>query len=93
MSRKKSASTSKADIEKEIIRLIQNNKGHVDNLSIIHEELKKKFPDFDVKQYGFSRISSLSEALEPLRSRIIWYSCGRCLYSEKIRLSFPFYGI
>ena len=54
----KSASTSKADIEKEIIRLIQNNKGHVDNLSIIHEELKKKFPDFDVKQYGFSRISS-----------------------------------
>ena len=54
----KSASTSKADIEKEIIRLIQNNRGHVDNLSIIHEELKKKFPDFDVKQYGFSRISS-----------------------------------
>ena len=47
-----------AVIEKEIIRLIQNNKGHVDNLSIIHEELKKKFPDFDVKQYGFSRISS-----------------------------------
>lgn len=54
----KSASISKADIEKEIVRLIQNNKGHIDNLSIIHEELKKKFPDFDVKQYGFSRISS-----------------------------------
>ena len=59
----KSASTSKADIEKEIIRLIQNNKGHVDNLSIIHEELKKKFPDFDVKQYGFSRISSFIRSL------------------------------
>ena len=54
----KSASTSKADIEKEIIRLIQSNKGHVDNLSIIHEELKKKFPNFDIKQYGFSRLSS-----------------------------------
>ena len=82
----KSASTSKADIEKEIIRLIQNNKGHVDNLSIIHEELKKKFPDFDVKQYGFSRISSFIRSFGTFRSRIIWYSCGRCLYSEKYAL-------
>jgi len=30
----------------------------VDNLSIIHDELKKTYPSFDVKQYGFSRISS-----------------------------------
>ena len=48
----------KAEIEKEIIRMIRENKGHVDNLSIVHEELKKAFPSFDVKQYGFSRISS-----------------------------------
>ena len=54
----KVAAYQEAHPEKEIIRLIQNNRGHVDNLSIIHEELKKKFPDFDVKQYGFSRISS-----------------------------------
>lgn len=30
----------------------------MDNLSIVHDELKKAFPTFDVKQYGFSRISS-----------------------------------
>ncbi len=54
----KSASISKDEIEKEIIRLIRDSKGHVDNLSIIHEDLKKAFPSFDVKQYGFSRISS-----------------------------------
>ena len=49
---------SKSEIEKEICRLIKNNKGRVDNLSIIHEDLKKTFPSFDVKQYGFSRLSS-----------------------------------
>jgi hypothetical protein len=48
----------KSEIEKEICRLIKNNKGRVDNLSIIHEDLKKTFPSFDVKQYGFSRLSS-----------------------------------
>lgn len=54
----KSASTSKTEIQEEITRMILDNHGHVDNLSIIHDELKKKFPSFDVKQYGFSRISS-----------------------------------
>ena len=49
---------TKSEIEKEICRLIKNNKGRVDNLSIIHEDLKKTFPSFDVKQYGFSRLSS-----------------------------------
>ena len=30
----------------------------MDNLSIVNDELRKTFPAFDVKQYGFSRISS-----------------------------------
>ena len=30
----------------------------MDNLSIIHDELKKIYPSFDMKQYGFSRLSS-----------------------------------
>ena len=54
----KNASISKSEIEQEIIRIIQGYQGHVDNLSIIHDELKKTYPSFDVKQYGFSRISS-----------------------------------
>lgn len=54
----KTTSLSKPEIEKEIIRIIDGYRGHVDNLSIIHDELKKTFPTFDVKQYGFSRMSS-----------------------------------
>lgn len=54
----KTTSLSKLEIEKEIIRIIDGYRGHVDNLSIIHDELKKTFPTFDVKQYGFSRMSS-----------------------------------
>ena len=54
----KSASASKEEIEKEISRIISRYNGHVDNLSIILDELKKAFPSFDIKQYGFSRISS-----------------------------------
>ena len=54
----KGAAVSKSEIEKEIIRIIEGYQGHVDNLSIIHDELKKTYPAFDVKQYGFSRISS-----------------------------------
>lgn len=54
----KCASISKAEIEKAITRMIRENNGHVDNLSLVHDELKKVFQTFDVKQYGFSRISS-----------------------------------
>ena len=63
----KSASISMAEIEKEITRILQRNKGHVDNLSIIHDELKKTFPSFDVKQYGFSRISSFIRSFGTFR--------------------------
>ncbi len=54
----KTASISKDEIEQGIIRIIRTYNGHVDNLSIMHDELKKAYPSFDVKQYGFSRISS-----------------------------------
>lgn len=63
----KSASISTSEIEKEIIRIIRGNNGHVDNLSIIHDELIKSFPSFDVKQYGFSRISSFIRSFGTFR--------------------------
>ena len=63
----KSASISKTEIEKEIIRIIKGYNGHVDNLSIIHDELKKAYPSFDVKQYGFSRISSFIRSFGTFR--------------------------
>ena len=79
----KSASISKTEIEKEIIRIIKGYNGHVDNLSIIHDELKKAYPSFDVKQYGFSRISSLSEASEHSASRITWFSSNNADTPER----------
>lgn len=63
----KSTGISQSEIEKEIIRIIRDNKGHVDNLSIIHDELKKSFPSFDVKQYGFSRLSSFIRSFGTFR--------------------------
>ena len=65
----KSASIPKTEIEKEIIRIIKGYNGHVDNLSIIHDELKKTYPSFDVKQYGFSRISSFIRSFGTFRIR------------------------
>lgn len=52
-------STSKEMIGDTIESIIAAYNGQVDNLSVIHDELCRRFPEFDVKQYGFSRISSL----------------------------------
>ena len=52
-------STSKEMIGDAIESIITAYNGQVDNLSVIHDELCRRFPEFDVKQYGFSRISSL----------------------------------
>lgn len=56
--------TEKLSVSKEMIgnaieNIINDYHGQVDNLSVIHDELRKRFPEFDVKQYGFSRVSSL----------------------------------
>ncbi len=48
----------KQEIEKEIERILRENNGEVGNLSIINDEVKKAFPSFHAKQYGFSRFSS-----------------------------------
>ena len=50
---------SRQQIEKCITDLICSNGGHIDNLSIIHDALRSRFPGFDVKQYGYSRICLL----------------------------------
>ena len=62
-----SASFSKDEIEQALIQIIQENGGRVDNLGIVHDELKKTFPNFDVKQYGFSRISSFLRSFGTFR--------------------------
>ena len=46
------------EVEREIELILEENGGEVGNLSIINDEVKKAFPGFHAKQYGFSRFSS-----------------------------------
>lgn len=46
-----------------IIKMIEKNGGTIDNLSVIYDYLKKKYPDFDLKDYGYSRISSFLRSM------------------------------
>ena len=58
---------SRQQIEKCITDLICSNGGHIDNLSIIHDALRSRFPGFDVKQYGYSRISSFINSFKKFK--------------------------
>ena len=42
----------------EIKEMIRSNGGSIDNLSIINDEIGKRHPNFELKSYGYSRISS-----------------------------------
>lgn len=64
---------SRQQIEKCITDLICSNGGHIDNLSIIHDALRNRFPGFDVKQYGYSRISSFINSFKNSKSQTIRY--------------------
>ena len=44
--------------EDEIKEMIRSNGGSIDNLSIINDEIGKRHPNFELKSYGYSRISS-----------------------------------
>ncbi len=52
------------DVQKEIASLIQKNGGSIDNLSVLYDQLRKKYPAFDLKDYGYSRFSSFLRSIE-----------------------------
>ena len=56
--RDKQTTVPRKEIEKQVTALIGASGGQVDNLSVIYEELKKRYPGFNVNQYGYSRLSS-----------------------------------
>lgn len=60
----KKTGISKKEIEERITNQIRANGGRVENLSVIYEELKRVYPDFNIKQYGFSRFSSFIRSFE-----------------------------
>lgn len=54
------------EIQREVINIIKRNKGIIDNLSIINDELKEKHKGFDLKDYGYSRISGFLRSMSGL---------------------------
>lgn len=55
---------NETDVQKEITDMIEKNGGTIDNLSVIYDQLKKKHPSFDLKDYGYSRLSSFLRSME-----------------------------
>ena len=53
-------------LEQEIRVFIQKSGGQVDNLSLIYEEIHKKHSSFDIKDYGYSRLSSFLRSIRSL---------------------------
>ncbi len=53
-------------LEKEILLFIKDNGGQVDNLSLVYEAIHKKHPSFDLKDYGYSRLSSFLRSIQQL---------------------------
>ena len=44
--------------------MIRKNGGVIENLSILNDELHKKYRQLDFRQFGYSRISSFLRSLE-----------------------------
>ncbi len=55
---------TKEELEQEICAMIRKNGGVIENLSILNDELHKKYKQLDYKQFGYSRISSFLRSLE-----------------------------
>ena len=57
------AITSKAEIERTVSRVLTENNDHGKNttLSEIGSILQKKFSEFDVRNYGYSKLSTFLE--------------------------------
>lgn len=48
----------KEKIVREIFKILEDNGGQVNNLSIIHGHLKSVYPNFNVKDYGYGKLST-----------------------------------
>lgn len=55
---------TKTELEREICHLIEKSGGVIDNLSTLNDELHKKYKQLDLKQFGFSRISSFLRSMK-----------------------------
>ena len=58
--------TSRETIEEEVIHFVKKNGGSLDNLSAVTLELKDKHSGFNIKDYGYSRMSSFLRSIHCL---------------------------
>lgn len=58
------SSLTKEELEGAICRLIEKNGGVIDNLSTLNDELHKKYKQLDLKEFGYSRISSFLRSMK-----------------------------
>lgn len=63
---RKREEADKSVIIQEVMCMIEKNGGCIDNLSVIHEQLRGKHPNFDLRDYGYSRISSFLRSVKSL---------------------------
>ena len=63
---KEQEKVSQNSLEQEIKEMIRDNGGTIDNLSIINDEIGKRHPNFELKSYGYSRISSFLRRIRGL---------------------------
>ncbi|MCM1091383.1 MAG: NYN domain-containing protein [Butyrivibrio sp.] len=53
-------------IEQEILNMIQRKGGRVDNLSVIYNELLRKYSGLDIRDYGYGKVSSFLRSMKEL---------------------------
>lgn len=53
-------------IEQEILDMIQRKGGRIDNLSVIYDELTQKYSGWDIRDYGYGRVSSFLRSMKEL---------------------------
>lgn len=62
----KNGQIEREEIKNEVIEMIKNSNGMIDNLSIINDKLKLSHKGFDLHDYGYSRISSFLRSIDGL---------------------------
>ena len=61
---KKAEKVSREKIERRVWQILEENNGVIDNLFVINDELKKRYSGFNLKDYGYSRISGFLRNME-----------------------------
>lgn len=58
---------TKEEVEQEIIKLLQEKEGCINNISLIQQTMKEKYPGFDIKDYGYSKTSGFVKSMPKIK--------------------------